>query len=139
MTRIINFADGFTSATEPSIEGLDQENYVIANNAVSTELFTINASVYKSAFFNFELIRSDDTNSYIESGEFKVLFYEGQWNIVKSISIGHEMFSSSIDEAFNVQIYMDTTGDVGSIKYNSGEMGNNYSGSLKISISRIVA
>ena len=139
MTRIVNFSDSFVAATEPSLEGLDQENYTIQNNASDVVLFTINSSVYKSAFFNFEIIRSDISNTYTETGHFQLLFHDGSWKFAKGISAGHEIISDVIDNPFNVVMSLTTSMGVGSLKYSSGNMGSSYTGTFKISITRIVA
>ncbi len=139
MTRIVTFADSFVSATEPSLEGINQEDYVIQNAAVNQTLFTIDESVYKSAFFDFEIIRSDDSDAYAEVGRFQLLYDGINWNFAQGISTGSQVINSEIDESYNVVFSMTTLSGVGSLKYSSGTMGANYSGTLKISISRIVA
>lgn len=138
MTRIINFADSFVSASEPSLEGLDQENYTIANAALNQTLFTINSANYTSAFFDFELKRSDDTSEFIETGKFQLIFIDGAWNFSQGVSIGDELLVQSIDLPEHVVISMTTDAGIGSFKYSSGSMGANYLGTFKISISRIV-
>lgn len=139
MTRIVTFADSFVSATEPSLEGINQEDYVIQNNVIDQALFTINQSVYKSAFFDYEIIRSDDSGTYSEVGRFQFLYDNGSWQYAKGIAAGEEVISSEIVEPYNVVFSFSTLAGVGTFKYSSGNMGLNYSGTLKISISRIVA
>ncbi len=139
MTRIVDFSDTFTAATEPSIEGVDQEDYGIQNNATNVVLFSLDSTVYKSAFLDFEISRNDSVDSYQEIGKIQLIYHEETWKIAKGVSIGHEIITESLDNPFNVVLSMTTTLGVGSLKYSSGNMGILYSGSFKISITRIVA
>jgi len=138
MARIVTFSDSFTSATEPQIEGLAQENYLVQNNATSQVLFNIDASTYKSAFFNYELIRKDDSESFIETGKMQIVYDGSSWNFIKNIFTNDELIVSDLINNEHVVLSMQTTGDLGELIYSSGNMGLGYEGSFRISIVRIV-
>lgn len=139
MARIVTFSDSFESATEPSIEGLVQENYTILNNATDESILTIDSSVYKSAFIDFELKRSDETDSFIETGSLQLIYDGSSWNYAKNISINSELLVTSLENPEHVVLSFQTTDGVGELKYTSGNMGSSYEGTLKISIVRIAA
>lgn len=140
MTRIATFADGFSSASPPSIQGGVQEDYTIENNiSVLDDIFTIDSSEYMSAFINFELKRSDDMNDYIQVGKI-ILSYDGSsWLYNLGAYQGEDMIilEDSISNPKDVFFQIDTSMGVGTFKYKSGSMGSSYSGSLKIFITRI--
>jgi hypothetical protein len=138
MARIVTFSDSFVSASEPQIEGVGQENYTIINNASSEVLFTIDADNYKSAFFSYELIRKDVSNSYIETGKMQLIYDGTNWNFAKNIFINDELIVSDLVNPEHVVFSMQTTDGVGELIYNSGNMGSNYEGTFRISIVRIV-
>lgn len=137
MPRIVTFADGFVSASEPPIEGSEQETYSIANNTTD-DIFTINSEAYKSAFADYELIRKDDSNEYIQAGKIS-LFYDGvNWNYALGISNGSDLIVSDIESPEQVKLTISTLAGVGTLSYESGNMtGTNYVGSFKIFITRI--
>lgn len=139
MTRIVTFSDSYASATEPSIEVSNQEDYEILNGASDEVLLTINSESYKSAFFSFELIRKDDSNVFIETGKMQLIFIDGAWNFAKNISIGSEMIVSTIESPEHLVFSVQTTMGVGELKYNSGTMGSGYEGTFRISMVRIAA
>jgi hypothetical protein len=53
VTRIVSFADGFTSASAPVISGANQENYSLNNNQATTDIvgLVFDSAAYKSVFF----------------------------------------------------------------------------------------
>lgn len=141
MTRIISFADGFTSGSTPTLSGPSVEEYVIANNQASavsfSTAFTIDGSDYKSAFVNFELFREDVSNEYLQAGSF-ILSYDGtNWALEFGSFDGAEIVSDALTNAYNVILQVSTSVGVGEIKYRSGNMGSSYVGTLKLSITRI--
>lgn len=137
MARIVTFSDSFTSASEPTVEGVGQENYEVLNNASDEALFSIDSNNYKSAFFSFELIRKDSLGEFVETGKMQLIFDGVNWNFVKNISIGSEMVVSTIDSPEHVVFSIQTTAGVGELTYSSGNMGASYEGTFRISIVRI--
>jgi hypothetical protein len=140
MSRIISFSDGFTSASAPSLQGADQEDYAILNNQSSpVTIFSIDAALYKSSFMHFELERSDSGGEYRQAGNI-ILSYDGS---VWSFSTGNYQGTSIIDDslvaALNIVLSITTSTGVGSLKYTSGNMlGTGYIGNLRVYITRIV-
>jgi hypothetical protein len=62
--RITSFSDGFTSASEPSVSGAVQENYILLNNQSLTDVVGLqfdNTSI-KSVFFKYEIERIGSTS-----------------------------------------------------------------------------
>lgn len=137
MARIVTFSDSFTSATQPFIEGVTQENYPIENNASGISLFSIDASEYKTAFVSFEIARGDILGSYIESGKMQLLFDGTNWNMVKNISINDEIIVDAITLPQHVVFSMQTSGTIGELIYSSGTMSGFYTGTFRISIVRM--
>jgi hypothetical protein len=138
MVRVVEFADSFVSASEPSIEGAGQENYVIENNATNEIIFSIDSENYQSAFLSYELIRKDESTFFIETGEMQLIYNGTEWNYARNIFINDEIFVSEITSPEHVVLSMVTTDGVGDLVYNSGNMGLNYEGTFRISIVRIV-
>lgn len=137
MARIVTFSDSFTSASEPTIEGLGQENYEILNNATDEELFSIDSVNYKSAFFSFEMIRKDSLGEFVETGKMQLIFDGTNWNFARNISIGSEIIVNAIENPEHVVFSIQTTSGVGQLKYSSGNMSTGYEGTFRISIVRI--
>jgi hypothetical protein len=135
--RIITFADGFVSTSPPDIEGRDQESFNLLNNQTNTTLFTIDSAQYKSAFIDFELTRSDVSNSYVQTGSI-TLFYNGtNWIFTFGLTQNDEIISEALDNAYNVVFSFTNALGVGTLKYSSGNMGASYSGKFKILITRV--
>lgn len=139
MTRIVSFADGFTSSSAPVVSGGAQENYNILNNQVSSlALFTIDSADYKTAFISFELEREDVADEFRQSGSI-VLHYDGaNWVYTLGNYQGDDIINTSIDTPEQVVFEITTSLGVGSFKYTSGNMGASYTGKLKAFTTRIV-
>jgi hypothetical protein len=135
--RTVTFADGFVSTSAPIVEGIEQETYLIENNQLATDLFSIDATQYKSAFIDFELSRSDDVSSYIQTGSL-VLFYDGtSWNYSILMTQNDDILAETIVEPYNVVLTFTTSGDVGTLRYASGSMFSSYTGQLKAIVSKV--
>jgi hypothetical protein len=138
MSRIVTFSDSFVSAQEPSIEGVSQENYEIENNVIDEALFSIDSSIYKSAFIKFELIRQSDLGSYLESGELQLIYADNEWKIAKNIAINDELIVfDQVEQPQQIKLSLVTNAGIGSLLYTSGDMEGEYQGSLRLSITRI--
>ena len=140
MTRILSFADGFTSSTAPLISGTaTQEDFVITNNVTGTTLLTIASASYKTAFFDYNLMRTDVGGVYIQQGA-GIMSYDGtDWTVTFGNYIGSDLIVDTSPTTNQVKFYMTTSTGVGSLKYDSGAMGGSYSGEVSFAITRITA
>lgn len=127
MTRIINFADGFTSASAPDVEGTSLESYDILNNTTGT-LFTVLPAETTSIFASYELSRS----TYVQGGSF-VAVYDSGWTIQQGNYIGDDLIQDTISNPQEIRLYFSGN----DLKYDSGNIGSN--GKLKLSITRVTA
>ena len=126
MTRVINFADGFTSASAPTVEGGVQQDYTILNNQASNvTLFTLDASQTTTAFYLFELSRG----TYSQSGTFILSYNGSSWIYNLGNWQGDDMIVSTLANGQDVRFEITTSSGVGSFKYTSG---NDASGELKV-------
>jgi hypothetical protein len=135
--RVVTFADGFVSTSPPDVEGRDQESYNILNNQTNATLFTIDSAQYKSAFIDFELTRSDGTNTYVQTGSMTLIYIGSSWVFTVGMTQNDEMVSDALSNAYNVSFLFTTATGVGTLKYNSGSMATPYTGKIKMLITRI--
>lgn len=137
MTRIVNFADGFTSATAPQVAGAVQENYIILNNELTGTLFTLDSSLNKTAFVNYELIRKNDLESYTQNGSLIMAFDGTSWLLTEGNFQGNSMITQEFTtDPLSLILTLDTV--TGALTYSSGNMiGANYIGTFKLNIVRI--
>jgi hypothetical protein len=135
--RVLTFADGFVSASPPDVEGRDQESYNLLNNQTNTTLFSIDSAQYKSAFLDFELSRSDVSDSYVQTGSITLFFDGTNWIFSFGLTQNDEIISDSLDNPFNVVFSFTNALGVGTLKYSSGNMGASYNGKLKVLITRV--
>jgi len=140
MTRIVDFADGFTSASAPSISGGSLETYTLSNNQASftNTGLSFDSSTHTSAFIDFELLRTDATPSYYSQSGKIIAAYDGTaWSIEFGNFIGDEIVADSLASAFNVQFQITS---LGVIQYKSGNMtGGSHSCEWKLAVTRISA
>jgi len=135
--RTVNFADGFVSTSPPDVEGIAQENYNILNNQTNTSLFTIDSTDYKSVFIDFELTRSDVSDSYLQTGSL-VLFYNGtSWQYSTLLTQNDDLLAASISLPKEVVLSLVTASGVGTLRYSSGNMGASYSGKIRMVVSKV--
>lgn len=136
----MQFADSFTSASQPTIEGGSQEDYLILNNQSSGQtIFTVDGSVYKSVFANYELSRTDSLNEFRQAGSFIMSFDGTLWTLNLGSYQGSDLISDTLTSSQNITLTPSTSLGVGSLQYTSGNMGAGYVGTLKIIITRVVA
>lgn len=147
MTRLVDFADGFSAAAPPDVTPGAQEDFIIANNqAVATDLLnsladqlTMDDSRYLSAIVSYELERFDDDNTYRQTGEFVIVKDPTiGWKIEYGNYVGTDMLQvAAISQAWHVLLSIDTV--TGEVDYESGNMtGANYEGTLRTIITRIL-
>lgn len=140
MTRLLQFSDGFTSASAPSIiGGPSQEDFVISNAALGTTLLTFDSAIYKSIFFNFTLERSDVGSTFVQNGKGIIGFDGTDWSITFGNFQDSDMVTDETPLVEQVKFYMTTALGVGSLKYDSGTMGSSYFGNILFSFTRIMA
>ena len=136
MSRILTFADGFTSASAPTGAGSIQENYTITNNTTGGALFTLNSATVTTAFADYEIHREDAIESYSQSGSI-IMIFNGSWELSFGNYSGHDIFSDTIVTTENVKLMINSS--TGAVIFDSGNMsGGSYIGTLKLNIVRIV-
>lgn len=137
--RILTFADGFTSSTAPVVGGASvQEDYVILNSATAETIFTIDGTINKSAFFTYDLKRSDIGGSFTQQGSGIVGFDGTAWSITFGNYQGDSIITENTPSVEEVKFYIDTAGSIGTLKYDSGTMNTSYEGKMSIAITRIL-
>lgn len=140
MTRLIEFADGFTSASAPSIAGNSAENYPLLNNQAAFVNITgldFDETITTTAFIALEIERSDATPALYRQSMTLIASYDGSaWLLEAGSFIGDEMLADSVASPQFVQLQMSG----GQVQYKSGNMvGGTYAGEFKFSITRISA
>lgn len=132
MSRVLTFADGFSSATVPQ-DSTYQETYPISNNATNGELFTL----VGSAFFEYELKRKDSLDSKCQTGSITINEKDGVFSVSFGNYSGDTMVVEEIVNDFETVISIDEV--TGVLSYDTGAMGgDDYEGTLKMSIMRIL-
>jgi hypothetical protein len=132
-SRVIQFSDGFTSATAPSGTNGVIEPYTIANNASSTTLATYDNADFKTVISTYELIRSTSLGTFKQEGSMTFTYVSGAWSTNYGNYSGNEMIVDSLvnDE----HITLSFSGN--DLQYTSGNMsGTGYTGTLKLSSTR---
>ena len=137
MTRIVQFSDGFTSASAPVVSGGAQENYDLLNNQTGTEItgLIFDSSLYKSAFIDAEIERNGIL-SYRQIIQIQLYFDGTNWNLTTGNSSGDDLLNPSITEPEMISLFINS---VGQVSYDTGDLVGHTSSKLKLSIVRIVA
>jgi len=140
MSRIVSFADGFSSVTAPE-DTSNQEWYEIKNGVVS-ELVT---SFVGSAFMYYELKRKntitvDDEDvevEYSQTGSIIINEKKGVYKLSFGNYTGDEIIVDEIVNDYGVKFTMNEA--TGELYYDSGSMiVTDYLGTLKLSNVRIL-
>jgi hypothetical protein len=130
MTRIVSFADGFTSASAPVVSGAEQENYTLLNNQSVTDitglLFDSNAN--KSVFINYELERIG-SSIYRQVGSLIAVF-NGTWSITFGNYQGDQIIDDTLVNTYSITLSIDPT--TGQMRYSSGNLAGHTSSKIKI-------
>jgi hypothetical protein len=135
MTRVVTFADGFSSVSPPQTV-VAVEQYNILNNTTLGSILTLNSTFYKSVFFDYELRRSSSLGTFLQAGS-AIASYNGSWSLSFGNFQGDDIIKSipSLPEEVNIQLNSVT----GELKYDSLNMtGTGYTGTLKLSIVRAI-
>jgi hypothetical protein len=137
VTRIVSFADSFTSASAPVISGANQENYVLLNNQAVTNIVGLlfDSSIYKSVFFNYEVERIGSA-TYRQVGSF-IAAFNGTW----SLSFGNYQGDQIIDDSLVVpqNITLSINASTGQVSYSSGNQPGHTSSKIKLYIVKVSA
>ena len=134
----MSFADGFTSASEPIVQGFVQENYTILNNqASSASIFTFDSTVYNSIFIDFELIREDSLDHFSQFGKLTIFNDGTSWLLAIGMYNNSDIIQDSLINPEHITLSVSNSGAIGSLDYTSGNMGSSYSGTFNIMATRI--
>lgn len=135
MTRIVSFADGFTSASAPVVAGAEQENYTLANNQALTNIsgLVFDSSSYKSIFIDFEIERIG-SSSYRQSGSL-ILSYNGTWSMTFGNYQGDPIIEDVLTEVYGITLSV--VGATGQIQYSSNNLPGHTSSKIKLYVVKV--
>jgi hypothetical protein len=135
-SRILSFADGFTSASAPTGSTGTIESYTVNNGASSQALFTLLSTQTKTVFSDYELIRSSSLGEFKQDGSLVFRYSDGSWSITYGNYSGDEMFVDSIVN--NEHCLLVINSGTGAVTISSGTLGGtSYVGTLKLNNVRI--
>jgi hypothetical protein len=137
VTRIVSFADGFTSASAPSISEENQENYILNNNQTVTDVIGLlfDSSNYKSVFFDYEIERIGST-IYRQTGSFIAVF-NGSWSLSFGNYQGDTILEDTLANPYSVVLTINSS--TGQIRYSSGNQPGHTSSKLKVYPTKVSA
>ena len=135
MTRIVSFADGFTSASAPVVAGAEQENYTLANNQSLTNItgLIFDSSTYKSVFIDFEIERIG-SSTYRQSGSL-ILSYNGTWSITFGNYQGDPIIEDVLTEDYGITLSV--VGATGQVQYSSNNLPGHTSSKIKLYVVKV--
>lgn len=135
MTRIVSFADGFTSASAPVVAGAEQENYTLANNQALTNItgLIFSSSAYKSVFVDFEIERIG-SSTYRQSGSL-ILSYNGTWSITFGNYQGDPIIEDVLTEDYGITLSV--VGATGQVQYSSNNLPGHTSSKIKLYVVKV--
>ena len=134
-TRITAFADGFTSASEPSVSGAVQENYILANNQSLTNIVGLqfDSASIKSVFFKYEIIRIGAT-TYKQVGTFQMA-YNTSWELTFGNYQGDSIIEDVLTNDYGMTLSVTS---LGQIQYSTNNFIGHVSSEIKLYIVRIL-
>jgi len=137
MTRVVNFADGFTSGSEPLISGSALETYTLSNGVGLTNVtgLLFNSLFYKSVFMDFEIERVG-TSTYRQTGSL-IISYNGTWVMNFGNYQGDSILQDPIVDDYGITLSIDSAS--GQVKYVSGNQAGHVISKLKVYVTRITA
>lgn len=135
MTRVVSFADGFTSASAPVIAGAEQENYTLLNNQALTNItgLSFDSASYKSVFIDFEVERIG-SSSYRQSGSM-ILVYNGTWSMTFGNYQGDAIIEDVLTEDYGITLSV--VGATGQIQYSSNNLPGHTSSKIKLYVVKV--
>ncbi len=130
MTRLISFADGFTSASAPSVSDLPMDAYPLANNVSAlTNITGLDFSAYSSVFAECEVERIDSNGTNRQVIDIKFSKNATVWSMDFGSWRGSDLIQPALTSIESVVISI--TG-AGQVQYQSGNMtGTGYIGNFK--------
>jgi hypothetical protein len=134
-TRITAFADGFTSASEPSVSGAVQENYILLNNQSLTDVVGLqfDSTSIKSVFFKYEIERIGSTSKK-QVGTFQMA-YNTSWELTFGNYQGDSIIEEALTEEYGITLSVTS---LGQIQYSSNNFIGHISSEIKLYIVRIL-
>lgn len=136
MTMVLQFADGFTSSTAPTLAGGSLvETFTIANNTTAGALLTFDSTEFKTIFAEYELTRADVGGVYIQQGTIIFAYSGTAWAFQAGNYTGVDMIVDTIANAYEIKLTINSS--TGVVTYDSGNMSTSYSGELKLNLTRI--
>lgn len=129
MTRLVTFADGFTSATPPDVTPGAQEDYIVLNNQAapvalmdnSGNQLILDSTKHKSVFADYELERVQGGTTYRQSGTFMIILGAAGWEIQYGNYIGQDLLQNGgLVNPEHVQLAIDPV--TGYVTYTSGNL-----------------
>lgn len=134
MTRIITFADGFSSATAPSTGGTFQAQYTLTNNQASAAtILTLDPTAVKTHFYEMEIERLGSLE-YRQSIT-AVLTYNGSWELNLGSWQGDEIVLDALDNTYNITLTISGN----NLQYTSGNLSGHTLSKIKINDTGILA
>lgn len=140
MTRVVSFADGFTSASAPSVGSAGQEQYTILNNVTElTNIAALNFADNTCAFISYELSREDlPTGLKRQVGNMLISKTADGFILNLANYQGDDMIRAELEEiTLPYEVYFSVT-TTGQLQYMSGNMATSgYAGIFKVQITRV--
>ena len=135
MTRVVSFADGFTSASAPVIAGVEQENYTLLNNQVLTNItgLLFDSASCKSVFIDFEVERIG-SSTYRQSGSM-ILVYNGTWSMTFGNYQGDTIIEDVLTEDYGITLSV--VGATGQVQYSSNNLPGHTSSKIKLYVLKV--
>lgn len=139
MTRIVEFADGFSSASEPVVSGTSVEYEIDNNISTFTNIgFSFDESNETSAILEIEIERIDDSDTYRSSGSVTAYYDGSDWQLTFGLFSGDNIISDS-DVSTDLKTAIQIT-TAGVMQYKTGNMtGGNHEGKIKVLTTRFSA
>lgn len=127
---LVDFADGFTSSSEPVVEGAVQENYTLLDNQATLTNITglvLDNAKSETYFADYELKRG----AFKQDGRLMFRYAGGAWAISHGNYDGDTLIKDALVNPQDIVLAISG----GQLQYQSGLVGS--AGTLKILISRI--
>lgn len=137
MSRVLDFADGFTTSNPPNVVGGSvQEPFDVPNNANGFELIELDEAKYSTIFFKYEITRKDIDNVYRIAGEFVVSFMGGAWQLFFHGFNGDKILSNTLKGNNTIAVRISDDGT--KLVADTGAMGAEHETRLILDTTRII-
>lgn len=134
MVRIVDFADGFSSATNPDIGSPNLEEYTLTNNQATFANIAgllFDEAEELSVFMDYELERVG-SSTYRQAGSMQAI-YNGSWSLIFGNFSGDELIQDVITN--QQEVIFSLSG--GQMQYKTGNQPGHTQSKLKLNIVRI--